>query len=598
MNTDGSIATITPFRIPLSVTDRNGNTVQLYPEDLASADHSRTGMVNGLHFAADNKTAQNDGYVLDNEGFRFTSADSEHQANVLQPGNVVTRDGVQATAAPTLAQKQAGELELGHLDCDTIPFLWNYADRFTLFDNFHQTSIGPSTPNAIAMIGGQTGETQWALHPAQGSAGTVPVVSDPGPLAGSNRDTLPNKPPYGPEVDPNRPNGNLTFATLPLSFMGDAVKDITAQDPDPAADLPDIQHDIAEIASRNPRVNWGWYQQGFDAEPFDGSNLAGHTWGAHDSYIVHHNAPQYFGYLGNNGAVRARLHGLADFYNDIKNHALPAQGGVFYVRGGFANNDNLVPTLGSDPHAGASTMAEVKRFPGNDDHPAYSDSMISEALVADTVNAIANSPYWDESAIIITYDETDGLWDHAPVRIRSWDQNGKPLTGGPRIPAIVISPFSAAHTISHQYSEHSSVIRFIDQLFGLVSLAELPDEARGRALGQSEFHQPDLGPADAKVSPMGDLTEAFDNDRLLGSAPELPASYAVIAAADIAHLPHYDRKGCKVLNIVPTDFPNGLDRPESDPAPADFNPRPATAPGIPALGTGTREDALTYPWTP
>ena len=51
-------------------------------------------------------------------------------------------------------------------------------------------------------------------------------------------------------------------------------------------------------------------------------------------------------------------------------------------------------------------------FPGSDDHPGYSDAQISEALLADEINAIANSPYWPNSAIIITYDETDGLYDH------------------------------------------------------------------------------------------------------------------------------------------------------------------------------------------
>ena len=56
-------------------------------------------------------------------------------------------------------------LHVAHVDCDTIPFLWQLADRFTLMDNFHQTTVGPSTPNAIAMVAGQTGETQWALHP-------------------------------------------------------------------------------------------------------------------------------------------------------------------------------------------------------------------------------------------------------------------------------------------------------------------------------------------------------------------------------------------------------------------------------------------------
>ncbi len=69
---------------------------------------------------------------------------------------------------------QKGELVVSHVDCDTVPFLWSYADRFTLFDNFFDTVIGPSTPNAIAMIAGQSGLTQWVKHPdlALGVTGT------------------------------------------------------------------------------------------------------------------------------------------------------------------------------------------------------------------------------------------------------------------------------------------------------------------------------------------------------------------------------------------------------------------------------------------
>ena len=82
-----------------------------------------------------------------------------------------------------------------------------------------------------------------------------------------------------------------------------------------------------------------------------------------------------------------------------------------------------------------------RAFQGNDDHPGYSDAQISEALLADSINAIASSKYWPESAIIITYDETDGLYDHTQPKIRSWDPLGNALDQGPRIPAIVISPY-------------------------------------------------------------------------------------------------------------------------------------------------------------
>ncbi len=73
---------------------------------------------------------------------------------------------------------------MGYVDCNTIPFLWNYAARFTLFDNIFQTTVGPSTPNAIAMISGQSGETQYVKHHA--ATGTnIPVTADPIPFWGS-----------------------------------------------------------------------------------------------------------------------------------------------------------------------------------------------------------------------------------------------------------------------------------------------------------------------------------------------------------------------------------------------------------------------------
>lgn len=632
---DGSYTTISPFLIPSTVQDANGATVQIYPEDTASVDHAHTGMVYSAHFAESTRpvTAQNDGYALDEEKLKFATGTYVDPTNpaAVQAAVVRQSDGTAPAVNPTLGQYQMAELTMGHLDCNTIPFLWNYADRFTMFDNFHQTTIGPSTPNAIAMIAGQTGETQWALHNSTaggtGISGSVPVTGDSAPFPGSKLDTSAVKPAWGPDENPASPQGRLTFASLPLSFMGNKIGQIIAQDQNPAADLLDVQHDIWTVASKDANVNWGWYQQGFGPESFDGTNLAGGAyypgcnssyvpysnapgaclWQTHASYIVHHNGPQYFGYLGDNKTELTNMHGLSQFFTDVASQALPAAGGVFYVRGGYANNDGLtplVPNNNTTPHQQAD-------FAGNDDHPSYSDAMISEALVADAVNAIASSPYWNQSAIIITYDETDGMYDHAPQNIRSWDPTGYPLTGGPRIPAIVISPYSAVHTVSTRYSEHGSVIRFIDEVFGLVPLANLPDEQRGRALGHSTLGQDNLGPADGDGTVsgvpllVGDLLEAFDNDRLQGNAPPLPPSYATIPQATILSLPHYGRAGCSALGITPTDYPNGLSSAASDPAPADFNPRPGTAPGIPAQGVNPTPGSTTftpaslrYPWQP
>jgi phospholipase C len=560
VDTDGDVVSISPFLIPQTTTNSSSQTVQLYPEDTDSVNHGHTAIDAKLDLDATH-VARNDRYAFVEEGLK----------------GILSADGSTYTGPlPTLAQKQKGELVVGHVDCNTAPFLWNYADRFTLFDNFFDTVIGPSTPNAIAMIAGQSGETQWVKHPQLGSNITttnaaLPVTGDPQPYWGSALDVLTppgqKQPTESGAPGTTNPSSNLTFASLPLSFMGEQIGNITAQDLDPTFDLQDVQADIAKIAGdHNKPVNWAWYEEGYDQEPTDPTSGATHA-----TYIAHHDAPQYFGYEANNPfETKKHLKGLGDFSAAIKADALPSEGGVFYVRGGYGNLDGLKPRSASP-----SVQAN---FPGNDDHPGYSDAQISEALLADSINAIASSKYWPESAIIITYDETDGLYDHTQPKIRSWDPLGNALDQGPRIPAIVISPYANVHAISHEPTEHGSIIKFIDMLFGLTPLAELPDEAAALKQGFTTYGQKFLGPSDSSAVPIGALFSAFDNNRLLGKDAPLPAEYAMIPSMQITSLPHFAGQGCRVLQITPTDLVNGN---VIDPAPADFNPRPSSNPSLP-----------------
>ncbi len=105
---------------------------------------------------------------------------------------------------------------------------------------------------------------------------------------------------------------------------------------------------------------------------------------------------------------------------------------------------------------------------------------------------------------------------------------------------------------------------------------------------------------------MGDLSEAFDNDRLLGKVPPLPASYVMIPTATVEKLPHYSAIGAcadPALNIVPTDYTHGYSSapfdptgtltavPVVDPPPADFNPRPTVSLGSPYYNTSSNTAA-------
>lgn len=615
LDTSLNTVTISPFLMPQAVQTAAGKIVPIYPADEISVDHSHQGMANSLDIDSTTGVAANDRYAMDQESL------------TTDAGNIVTSKGVKPTSI-SLAQKQKAMTDIGHIDCDTIPFMWRWAKNFVLFDNFHQTIVGPSTPNAIALIAGQSGQTQWALHNDEGAAVTyanpafpnvlgasyssmapptpadtnayVPMVGDAGPFPGSNLDTNTVKPPFNFDENPANPALNLTFATQPLSFMGRNIESIIATDPNPSADLRDVQDDIKAIAFFNAPVNWGWYQQGFNAndaldpyEPPGSATSPTTTPSPNSGYVLHHNGPQYFGYLADNPQVMDNnLHGAADFFAAVENRTLPGDGGVFYLRGGYDNNDGLVPV---DP-----TPAIQHAFIGNDDHPAYSDQQISEALAARAINDITNSPYWPQSVIIITYDETDGFYDHVSPKRRSTFADGSQLAAGPRIPTLLISPFAKSGMISHQYSEHGSVIKFINELYGLVPLSLLPDELRGRELGFFTLGQPDLGPSDDPFNDVGDLTEAFDYDILRGFKPPVSASLASFPPAVVATLPHlatanyspngYTNGACAAIGILPTDFPSMAAYQAgtpTDPYPVDVNLRPTQSPGTPTSGSWT-----------
>ena len=128
---------------------------------------------------------------------------------------------------------------------------------------------------------------------------------------------------------------------------------------------------------------------------------------------------------------------------------------------------------------------------GDDDHPGYSDRQLSEAMAARVINAIAADPeLWNQSAIIITYDESDGFYDHVPPRILSYGPDGLPLSRGVRVPLILISPYARTHAVSHAEGDHNAIIETINDIFGLPPLASLPDEAEALQNGNSPGIQP------------------------------------------------------------------------------------------------------------
>ena len=599
-----------------SYTDVNGTQVTVQPFLLGpqqnstfrdSVDHSHTGLATKIDVV--NGVAKMDKFSYD-EYYKYA-----------QVGN----NASQAKGT------QFARLVMSHIDCDTIPFFWQYANRFTIFDNIFATEDTPSTPNAVAMIAGQSGETHWVKHPSADAAhptatgttapysGTVanyggngfpiignvastnysgtgttqgpPLVNDPQPWWGSVFDnTATNRQPNAPKEfwGPTNIASNLTFASVPLTLMGNWIKWYTNQDSNPSFDLADISQDIPYIYKQGGEpVAWRWYQNGYDQEPNDSAFPLPHT-----SYVSHHNGAQYFGYIANNPAVRSSLRGENDFFTDLAHHQLPRDGGVFYIRGGYYNLNypSQTPPIQNPnyPNPAGLTATEITTInydkSGDDDHPGYTDSQLSEAMAARVINAIASDrEVWEHSAIIITYDESDGFWDHVPPRILSYGPDGLPLSRGVRVPLLLISPYARAHAVSHAEGDHNAVIETINAIFKRPALSQLPDEAQALAAGNSPafnkfapagFQQKYLGPRDTNSPITDSLLSGFDPARLRGELPPLPASYAIIPDHIVNTLPHFGGKGCKAIGVVPEDKRQGI----VNQIPANFNSLPSTLP--------------------
>lgn len=112
---------------------------------------------------------------------------------------------------------------------------------------------------------------------------------------------------------------------------------------------------------------------------------------------------------------------------------------------------------------------------GNSQHPLGSVKS-GEMIIKRTYEALRASPIWNDSMLIITYDEHGGFYDHvAPPSARRTGSTGRKFGFtfdqlGPRVPAIVISPRIPRNMIDHRTYEHSTIVATVIRLFGLKEL--------------------------------------------------------------------------------------------------------------------------------
>jgi phospholipase C len=116
----------------------------------------------------------------------------------------------------------------------------------------------------------------------------------------------------------------------------------------------------------------------------------------------------------------------------------------------------------------------------NDEHPP-SNVQLGQQFSHDVVQALTQSPNWPTSALFLTYDEHGGFADHVPPPAAVKPDDIKPMLQkgdykasfdryGFRVPSVVISPYSRKHFVSHVVHDHTSILRSIEDRFGLPTL--------------------------------------------------------------------------------------------------------------------------------
>jgi len=219
------------------------------------------------------------------------------------------------------------------------------------------------------------------------------------------------------------------------------------------------------------RISWGWFQGGFAPTS---TNSGGAVCGATHTniggavvtdYSAHHNPFEFYASTANpEHLAPSSLAAIGD--TDQANHQ--------YDLSDFS--DALNGTGGAKLPA----VSYLKAAEYQDGHPGYSDPLDEQTFLVNTINSIEKSRYWGSTAIVITYDDSDGWYDHqAPTIIEGSNDSAidtamctsVAVTVGTangrcgysqRLPMIVISPYTRENYVSNNLTDTASVVKFIE----------------------------------------------------------------------------------------------------------------------------------------
>ena len=366
-----------------------------------------------------------------------------------------------------------------------MPYFKMLSDQYTISDNYHQPAKGGTGLDSIlAGFGDAIYYTD-----GKGNATTPPQgqIENPNPQPGTNNVYAndgygdaksgnggsysncadPSQPGVKPILDylaalPDKPNPNCEPGHYYLlnnynpGYLSDGTVD-TSTFTIPPVNTPSI----GDVLLANA-VSFAWFGEGWNqsvAQPKSPNN-------------VYCNICNPFNYqsqfMADPKLRNVATQDTSDFYDDIHSGNLPA-------------------------------VSFVKPSGINDGHPASSRFDIFEAFTKKVLTELQKNPeLWKTTAVFITVDEAGGYWDSGYIQQLDF------FGDGPRIPLIVVSPYSTGGHVKHSYTDHVSILKFIEKNWGLPTISKRSRDNLPNPQQNSGSYAPTNGPA------IGDLMDMFD----------------------------------------------------------------------------------------
>ncbi len=396
---------------------------------------------------------------------------------VTQPTDFST----EYSASATTTGEGATAMGFYNVQKGDVPYFKSLADDYAMSDNFHQSVLGGTGANHI-MLG--HGDMIWFSdgngHPAvpphnvevaagTANAGIVDEVENPNPAANTNNWYSEDGYGGGSFGSASYGGGSYTdcsdhtqpgvesivkyLKSLPKpvktncqadryyllnnynpGYFGNgnnAFIDKNANNTVFTVPPSSVRSIGDELIANN--ISWKYYGDQWNNYVNDPYQLNYGAIGANsDEYCNICNPFQYDTSIMANAAVRtAHIQDTANLYADIQNGTLPA-------------------------------VSIVKPSGLVDGHPSSSKLDLFEGFTKKIVDAVqANPSLWRDTAIIITFDEGGGYYDSGYVQPLDY------FGDGTRIPMIIVSPYTQGGHISHSYTDHVSILKFIERNWGL-----------------------------------------------------------------------------------------------------------------------------------